>query len=69
ELVSGLDFYGPGYEDCDRRVPKVDKAWARLGWRAQVPLETVLRETIQDFIERYGAPASSAAAVRLSEPV
>ena len=29
EEVSGESFYGPGYEDCDRRVPDVRKAEGR----------------------------------------
>ena len=32
EEVSGEKFYGPGYEDCDRRVPDVSRAERLLGW-------------------------------------
>jgi UDP-apiose/xylose synthase len=31
EDISGEEFYGPGYEDCDRRVPDISKL-KRLGW-------------------------------------
>jgi len=37
--VSGEQFYGPGYEDCDRRMPDVTKM-AALGWAPRHDLRT-----------------------------
>ncbi|MDQ2959655.1 MAG: NAD-dependent epimerase/dehydratase family protein [Candidatus Dormibacteraeota bacterium] len=38
--------FGPGFEDTLRRVPAVERAHERLGWRASVPLSEGLRRTI-----------------------
>ncbi len=32
--VSSEDFYGKGYEDCDRRIPDVSKARTLLDWNS-----------------------------------
>jgi UDP-apiose/xylose synthase len=52
--VPGEVFYGEGYEDCDRRMPKLDKARKLLGWAPEIPLEEALFETIQYYHARYG---------------
>ena len=52
--VTGLEFYGEGYEDCDRRVPNVDKARRLLGWEPQYRLEETIRHTARYFYEGYG---------------
>jgi UDP-apiose/xylose synthase len=54
EEISGEKFYGPGYEDCDRRVPDVSNAERRLGWKAKVPLRETLFHTMSHFHELYG---------------
>ncbi len=54
EDISGEKFYGPGYEDCDRRVPDVSRAERLLGWKAQVPLRDTLFHTMSHFHELYG---------------
>ncbi len=56
--VPGETFYGPGYEDSDRRLPNIDKARDLLGWEPVVPLESVLRETIAYYVEKYWHVAS-----------
>ena len=38
EEISGEEFYGPGYEDCDRRVPDISKL-KRLGWAPRYDLD------------------------------
>ncbi len=53
--VSSLDFYGPGYEDSDRRVPCIAKARERLDWEPRTPLDEILRETVVDFLSRHSA--------------
>jgi len=54
EDISGEKFYGPGYEDCDRRVPDVSRAERLLGWKAKVNLRDTLFHTMSHFHELYG---------------
>jgi UDP-apiose/xylose synthase len=54
EHVSSLEFYGPGYEDCDRRVPNISKINELLGWVPKRSLNETLRETIEYYFEYYG---------------
>lgn len=51
--VSSEEFYGPGYEDCDRRIPDVSKAQRLLGWTAQHDLESTLLLTMSYFVKRH----------------
>jgi UDP-apiose/xylose synthase len=52
EDVSGDEFYGPGYEDCDRRVPDIGKM-KRLGWSPRYDLdETFTRSAIYFYRNR-----------------
>jgi UDP-apiose/xylose synthase len=57
EEISGVKFYGEGYEDCDRRVPNLDKAKRLLGWRAKTSLAETLRVTMRYYHDTYGKPA------------
>ena len=52
--VPASQFYGPGYEDCDRRMPNLDKTAARLGWSAKRSLDDTLRETMAYYHGLYG---------------
>jgi UDP-apiose/xylose synthase len=54
QTISGQAFYGDGYEDCDRRMPKMDKAQQLLGWVPEIKLEDILFETISYYYERFG---------------
>jgi UDP-apiose/xylose synthase len=54
ENVSALDFYGPGYEDSDRRLPDIGHARALLSWEPATGLEAALDLTIPAYIEQYG---------------
>jgi UDP-apiose/xylose synthase len=54
EDVPGEKFYGPGYEDCDRRVCDVSRAERLLDWKAKIPLRDTLRHTMGHFYELYG---------------
>jgi UDP-apiose/xylose synthase len=58
EDVPSLEFYGAGYEDCDRRVPDLRKAATRLGWRAKTDLRETLRITMQHYFDTYGQSAA-----------
>ncbi len=54
EEIPGKKFYGEGYEDCDRRVPDIRKAEARLGWKPKTSLRETLRITMTHYFEQYG---------------
>ncbi|MHA1566725.1 MAG: NAD-dependent epimerase/dehydratase family protein [Alphaproteobacteria bacterium] len=58
--VSGLEFYGKGYEDCDRRVPNVAKAQRLLGWEAKYGLDDAVRHTVRYFYEGFGQVLAAA---------
>lgn len=62
EVVSGQQFYGDGYEDCDRRMPNLDKARKLLGWIPKVSLEEMLTETITYYYEAFGKASDDPAA-------
>jgi UDP-apiose/xylose synthase len=51
--VSALDFYGPGYDDTEERIPDIAKARRLLGWEPQVSLEQMLPGIVRDYVERY----------------
>jgi len=49
-------FYGPGYEDCDRRMPDIGKAQRLLGWTPTMTLPEILLETMRAYHEAYAVP-------------
>lgn len=51
--VSAGEFYGKGYEDCDRRMPDISKARELFAWQPDINLDRALRETISSYIEYY----------------
>lgn len=51
--VSSEEFYGKGYEDCDRRIPNVDKARRLLGWDSKHDFDSVLYHTMKYFVEKH----------------
>jgi UDP-apiose/xylose synthase len=55
EVVSGVDYYGEGYEDSMRRLPSVEKAKRLLGFKAKTPIDVVLRESLTWFVNHYGS--------------
>jgi UDP-apiose/xylose synthase len=46
--VSALDFYGPGYADSDRRLPRIDRAVRLLGWEPKKDLRDILRHVLRE---------------------
>jgi UDP-apiose/xylose synthase len=50
EEISGEEFYGPGYEDCDRRVPDISKL-KRLGWTPRYDLDETFTRSAVYFYE------------------
>lgn len=53
ENVRAEDFYGPGYDDSDRRIPGMKKAHALLGWTPILSLHETLNLTLRDYHQRY----------------
>lgn len=51
--TSSQDFYGKGYEDCDRRMPDLSKAEQLLGWVPKRTLSDVLLETMTFYHQEY----------------
>ncbi len=52
--VASADFYGPGYEDSDRRIMDISAESARLGWHPSRDLDSLLDETVDWYWSRYG---------------
>ncbi|RLB56119.1 MAG: epimerase [Deltaproteobacteria bacterium] len=52
--VSAEDFYGPGYDDCDYRIPDIGKAERLIGFRPRTGLDEMLPVIVRDYLERYG---------------
>ena len=59
QIVSGEEYYGAGYDDSMRRMPSVAKAQRLLGFKARVPLEVALEESLSWFVKHYDTGASS----------
>jgi len=53
--VTSEEFYGKGYEDCDRRIPNVDKARTLLGWKSEHDFDSVLYHTMKYFVDKHRA--------------
>jgi nucleoside-diphosphate-sugar epimerase len=51
--ISGEEFYGKGYEDCDRRIPNIDKAKSLLGWSPTYDIDAVLTKTMEYFVKEH----------------
>jgi UDP-apiose/xylose synthase len=54
--VGSEEFYGKGYEDCDRRIPDIAKAGTLLGWEPKTGLDEALEKTMRGFISDYLTP-------------
>lgn len=55
QVVSGVEYYGEGYEDSMRRLPSVEKAERLLGFKAKTPIDDVLHESLEWFVKHYGS--------------
>jgi UDP-apiose/xylose synthase len=51
--VTSEEFYGKGYEDCDRRIPDVTKARTLLGWQSNHDIRSVLYHTMDYFVRNF----------------
>jgi UDP-apiose/xylose synthase len=47
ESVPAATFYGEGYADSDRRMPRIDRARNHLGWEPREGLPAILRRTLE----------------------
>ena len=59
--VPSEEFYGKGYEDCDRRIPDVTKARKLVDWKSKHDLDSVLYHTMKYFVEKHRAKQPAAA--------
>jgi UDP-apiose/xylose synthase len=50
QSVASSDFYGKGYEDCDRRMPDTSKLNA-IGWKPKVGLDDTVMRSMQYFVQ------------------
>jgi nucleoside-diphosphate-sugar epimerase len=61
--VTSEEFYGKGYEDCDRRIPDVTKARNLLGWHSHHDFDSVLLHTMKYFVDKHRAKSAEAVAI------
>ncbi len=59
--VPAESFYGPGYEDCDRRMPSIEQVKRQLGWSPVKTLERTMRETMTAYHLDYAVAAEEPA--------
>ena len=52
--VTADEFYGPGYEDSDRRIPDNHKARTLLGWEPVWKMRPLLTQTMAYYVHEYG---------------
>lgn len=53
------DVYGDGFEEMQRRVPSIQKAYDIVGWRPRRSLDTILKDVIDHFRQELaiGSPS------------
>ena len=54
--VPALEFYGEGYADSDRRMPRIDRARNLLDGRPRRGLRDILRHVLEDAFRTHGSP-------------
>jgi UDP-apiose/xylose synthase len=52
--ISSLEFYGPGYEDSERRIPDISLAEQLLDWSPKTSLAEMLPIILADYLAYYG---------------
>ena len=58
EFMDGDEFYGKGYEDSGRLPPCIEKM-AALGWTPKHDLRATLRDAMEFYLCKPGAPATT----------
>lgn len=56
EDISGEDFYGYGYDDCDRRIPDISKARDLLDWHPEFGIDQVIEQSMESWFAVGGSP-------------
>ena len=51
--ISGIEYYGKGYEDSDLRIPSMRLVKQQLGWEPKTTLKEAMEATMKVFIEKY----------------
>ena len=51
--VSGVEYYGKGYEDSDLRIPSMRLVKQQLDWEPKTSLRDAMEMTMKVFIENY----------------
>jgi len=51
--VSGIEYYGKGYEDSDLRIPSMRLVKQQLDWEPKTSLRDAMESTMKVFIEKY----------------
>ncbi|MCQ2377928.1 MAG: bifunctional UDP-4-amino-4-deoxy-L-arabinose formyltransferase/UDP-glucuronic acid oxidase ArnA [Victivallaceae bacterium] len=51
QVVDSGAFYGKGYQDVQRRTPKIANAKKYLDWEPSIPLEKSIEETLDFFLQ------------------
>ncbi|HEY5376227.1 MAG TPA: NAD-dependent epimerase/dehydratase family protein [Polyangiaceae bacterium] len=67
ERVSAEEFYGPGYDDTNERIPDISKARRLLGWQPRESLSDMLPEIVLDYVRRYGPRVAAERPVQLRQ--
>ncbi len=57
--IPGVEFYGEGYDDSDRRIPNIDKARTRLGWEPKWNFHDILETTMRYYVDQQREASTS----------
>lgn len=67
--VPAEKFYGPGYDDCDKRIPDNTMIERQLDWKPATSLRDALKTTL-DYMERtFGEQCRKSAPAKISEVI
>jgi UDP-apiose/xylose synthase len=58
ESVTAEEFYGPGYDDSQVRIPDIEKTSKLLEWQPVTGLDQMLPLVIDDYFTRYAKDIS-----------
>lgn len=65
--VSAEEFYGPGYDDSEERIPDITKAKHLLDWEPRRSLAEMLPSIVNDYVTRYGSLVAPEPAAQLRD--
>ncbi len=66
--VPALEFYGEGYADSDRRMPRIDRARQLLGWSPRRDLRDILRRVLEDAFQTHGSAQDAPRSPHIAPP-